>query len=153
MTEKPKRGGKATSFRPGQSGNPKGRPKGAPDRRNQWREALSDDLPNIVEQLKRRAANGDDFAIRLILDRVAAPLRPQGPTIELPELLAAEGLTAKAEAVLSAIASGRLPVDTGRALMESVAAVAKATEVQELTKRVDSLERITKFTLAPLERE
>lgn len=140
MAARPKSTGKATPFKPGQSGNPKGRPKGVPDRRNQWREALADELPNIVEQLKRRATNGDDTAIRLILERVAPPLRPQGPAVELPELLEADGLAAKAEAVLAAIAMGRLSVDAGRSLLDALGAVAKAVEVHELTRRVEALE-------------
>ena len=50
------RGRKATQFKPGQSGNPKGRPKGAPNRLGtQFLEALEADFNKFGTQAYRRA--------------------------------------------------------------------------------------------------
>lgn len=134
----------ATKFQKGCSGNAAGRPKGIKDKRLQWREALAEHLPELVDLLVAKAKAGDEFSIRLVLERVAPPLRPQGPTVELPDLLEAPTLSSKAEAILGAVASGRLPVDTGRGLLDALAAVAKAIEVEQLTARIEALENAVK---------
>ena len=128
-------------FEPGHSGNPKGRPKGVPDRRNAWREALADHVPELIEKLVEKARSGDEFAIKLILERVAPPLRAQGESVDVPGMSGAIGLSAKAEVVLAALAAGQMPVETGRALLDSIGAIAKITEVDDLLKRVEELEK------------
>lgn len=128
-------------FQPGHSGNPKGRPKGVPDRRSAWREALADHLPELLDHLVARAKAGDEFAIKAILERVAPPLRAHGPSVDVPGMSSAVGLAAKAEVVLMALGDGQISVDSGRALLEAIGALAKITEVDELLKRVEELER------------
>lgn len=128
-------------FQPGQSGNPRGRPRGIPDRRNAWREALADHLPELIDRLVEKAKSGDEFATKLILERVAPPLRPQGQTVKVPGLDAAHGFAAKAEAVLAALGRGQLPIETGRHLLEALGTVAKIAELDDLFRRVEELER------------
>jgi hypothetical protein len=137
---------KTTRFEPGRSGNPKGRPRGVPDRRNEWRRALANYLPDLIDQLVTKATAGDEFAIKLILERVAAPLRPQSQTVTLPGMETAEGLAAKAEIVLEALAVGLLPIDAGRGLLEAISIVAKIAELDELMKRVEALEHTKRDT-------
>lgn len=132
---------KKPGFQPGKSGNPKGRPRGVPDRRNEWREALAEHLPELIDRLVAQAKSGDEFATKLILERVAPPLRPQGQTIRVPGLDAADGFAAKAEAVLAALGRGQMPIETGRHLLEALATVAKITELDDLFRRVEELER------------
>lgn len=127
-------------FQPGKSGNPRGRPRGVPDRRSAWREALADHLPQLLDLLVVKAKAGDEFAIKAILERVAPPLRSQAQNVDLPAISGAVGLAAKAELVLIAIGDGSIPVDTGRALLEAIGTLAKITEVDELLKRVEKLE-------------
>jgi hypothetical protein len=129
------------AFKPGQSGNPKGRAPGSKDKRQRWREALAERLPDLIEQLEAKARAGDQFAIKMILERVAPPLRPQGPTVLIPELASAGTLVDKAEAILKATGEGLLPVDTARALLDSVAALAKIREVDDILRRVEALEK------------
>lgn len=137
---KSRRTTKAAPFKPGQSGNPKGRPRGVPDRRNEWREALAEHLPDLIENLVTKAKAGDEFSIRLILERVAPPLRPHSQPILIAGM-ESESLTAKAEAVLAALGAGQVPVDAGRGLLEAIGAVAKITEIDDLIKRVQALEQ------------
>lgn len=141
MAQTPTRPRTAIRFEPGKSGNPKGRPRGVPDRRNQWREVLAEHLPEMIDKLIGRAKAGDEFAIKLILERVAPPLRPQSQSVVLPSLEIAEGIAAKAEAVLEALGAGQLSVDTGRNLLEAIATVAKIAEINDLLKRVETLEQ------------
>jgi len=128
-------------FQPGKSGNPRGRPKGIPDRRNAWRDRLAEHLPELIDDLVKRAKAGDEFSIKLILERVAPPLRPQGQVVEVQGLEDAHGLAAKAELILRAVGLGQMPVETGRLFLEALGSVARIAEFDELTKRVEELER------------
>ena len=65
-----------------------------------------DYLPDLIERLVARARAGDEFAIKMVLERVAAPLRPQGAAVNVPNWESAQGLTAKAEAILAALDCG-----------------------------------------------
>ena len=76
MTEKRK----GRPWKPGQSGNPAGRPRGVPDRRAAWRAELGEALPLILRRLIADALNGDTAAAALLLARVAPPLRPSPPS-------------------------------------------------------------------------
>ncbi|GAB3371902.1 hypothetical protein GCM10027431_21500 [Lysobacter rhizosphaerae] len=125
---------------PETGGNPKGRPRGVVDRRNEWREALASHLPALIDQLVAKAKAGDKFAIKLILERVAPPLRPHSQPILIAGMENVS-LTTKAEAVLKAIGAGQVPVDAGRGLLDAISVVAKITEIDDLLKRVQALEQ------------
>ena len=72
-------------FRPGQSGNPSGKPKGARNRLTLACEAL---LEGEGEALTRKAIelalDGDTVALRLCLDRICPPAKERPISIELP---------------------------------------------------------------------
>ncbi|MEA3299137.1 MAG: DUF5681 domain-containing protein [Pseudomonadota bacterium] len=127
-------------FKPGQSGNPKGKPVGAKSRYTEMREALADDLPALVERTKAAALEGDMTAMRLLLERTLPPVKAGAAAILLPELEDAATLTDKARAVVSAIGRGDIPPDIGANLMQSLGGLAKLVEVDELTRRVEALE-------------
>ena len=101
-----------------------------------------DYLPDLIERLVARARAGDEFAIKMVLERVAAPLRPQGAAVNVPNWESAQGLTAKAEAILAALVRGQVPVDAGRSLLEALAVVGKIAELEDLARRVGNLEQL-----------
>jgi hypothetical protein len=71
-------------FKPGQSGNPKGRPKGSYTKQlTALRQAADEILPSLIEKAKA----GDMEAIRLIIDRAVPKLKPVTPAeaFTLPE--------------------------------------------------------------------
>lgn len=64
-------------WKPGQSGNPNGRPKTKPatDELKAQLDAARDvgdgtDLRAIISEVKRRAANGEQWAVQLVFDRL-----------------------------------------------------------------------------------
>ena len=133
----------STKFKPGKSGNPKGRPKGIKDRRTQWRDTLRKELPDLLTKLVQMAKEGDPQALKLILDRVAPPLRAQSEPVEIPTLAAAGTLTERAQAVITAVADGALSTDAASDLLAALANVARITEIDELAARVAALENKT----------
>jgi len=56
---------------------------------------------------------------------------------------AGASLSDQARAVLAAIAAGNVDPHTGRALLAAVAEVGKIIEVDELTRRIEALEKGT----------
>jgi hypothetical protein len=69
MTSNEKKGG----WKPGQSGNPSGRPPGSSES-GRLRAAISEHLPEIIDQLVEKARGGDIQAARLLLERVLPPV-------------------------------------------------------------------------------
>ncbi|MBA3493043.1 MAG: hypothetical protein H0T87_02670 [Gammaproteobacteria bacterium] len=62
-------------FKKGESGNPRGRPKGARDRRSTLRYGLLKEVPAILKTLAKAAKGGDIQSAKLILERTLPPLR------------------------------------------------------------------------------
>jgi hypothetical protein len=57
-------------FRPGQSGNPRGRPAGIVDRRMALRSQLEDAAPELLARAIEMARQGDPYMMRLLLSRL-----------------------------------------------------------------------------------
>ncbi len=125
-------------WKPGESGNLKGRPPGTGGAAK-LRAAIQNDLPEILEAMARAAKGGDVQAARVLLDRVLPALKPETTPINLPEL-GAGTLVQRAEAVMRAVGNGELSHDAGAALVGAVAAVARIAELTELEARLTALE-------------
>ena len=137
MTEK-KKPPEGRGWKPGQSGNPKGRPKGSGDVA-QIRSAIATRIPELLEAMMQRALDGDVGAARLLLERTVAPLRAtdMGQPLNLPN----GTLTDQGRAVMVAVSSGELAASQGAALLGAIGALARVVELDELAARVAQLEK------------
>jgi len=133
-----------SKFKPGESGNPNGRPKGTPDRRTVLLRELDNDLPALLTKLKENALGGDTAALKLLLDRLLPLRKSSHDAVELPELSDAKTLTDKVNAVLVAVADAQLPPDVGAQLVGAIGTAARVEEISELKDRIESLERTLK---------
>ncbi len=125
-------------FVKGQSGNPKGRPKGLISHRR-LREAILEEIPEIIDSMIRLAKSGDTTAAKILLDRVIAPMRSGDTFVNMP----LEGsLTQDARNVLQAIGSSQITAGQGQALLGGIASLARIVEIDELLERVEKLEAI-----------
>jgi hypothetical protein len=146
MGKTPERTGpkqKNTRFKPGESGNPTGRPKGARNRATVAVQAL---LEGEAEALTRKAIekalDGDITALRLCMDRIApAPKdRPLDPdAVKLPPLRSGK-LSEASAAIIRAVAAGRLTPSEGQALAGLLESHRRAVELVELEDRISKLE-------------
>ena len=125
-------------FKKGESGNLKGRPPGARDRRSTLRYGLLKEVPAILKTLAKAAKGGDIQSARLILERTLPALKSAAEPLTLPAAVtpAAQGRT-----VLEALALGEITPTEAQAIMTTVAAQARVVEVEELTQRVQALEQ------------
>lgn len=128
------------AFKKGQSGNPNGRPRGAKDKRTQFRQLLEPHANDLVMLLVEQAKAGDMTAMRLCIDRLIPPARESRVTIDLPTV---NDLASCAEAqarILGAVASGKLLPGEGEALSSLVENRRRSLETEQLESRVAALE-------------
>jgi hypothetical protein len=127
-------------FKPGQSGNPNGRPPGS---RNATTIALETLLDGQASALTQKAIDlaltGDIAALRLCLDRILPARKDRPVTFMLPPQDAAKA----SSAVLAAVATGELtPADAGE-ISKLIDTWVKAFETDELAERLERLDRMT----------
>ena len=134
MTEAKKKRG---SWKPGQSGNPAGRPPGLGEI-GKLRAAIGERVPELLAAMMNKALEGDVGAARLLLERAIAPLK----AAEHQQVLALPNgtLTEQGRAVLAAVAAGELAPGQGAALLGAIVTLARVAEVDELARRIEVLE-------------
>lgn len=126
-------------FAPGVSGNPKGRPKGIKDKRTLILQEFEKDGSAIARQVIEAAKSGDMQAATLVLSRISPPLKARTEKVQFA--LDPDGpLTLQAQQVIAAVAEGKVAPDTGKVLMDCIAALAGIKGTDELEARLNELE-------------
>lgn len=133
MIEKKQKG-----WKPGQSGNPRGKKPGSGELQK-LRASIAADVPEILAGLVLAAKGGDVQAARLILERILPPVKAieQAVPLQLPQ---GGTLTDQGRAVLAAVAVGELAPGQGSQLIAAIGQLARVTEIDELAARITSLE-------------
>ena len=131
-------------FKPGQSGNPAGKPKGARHRTTLAVDAL---LDGEAEALTRKAVAmalaGDTVALRLCLDRLSPARKDRPVAFALPAISTTADVVKASAALLQTVASGELTPSEAAELGKLVEAHVRAIEATELQARLERLERLT----------
>ena len=107
-------------FRPGQSGNPAGRPKGSINKQlAMLRDAVEKVLPLVVE----RAMNGDKEAQKIILERGLPKLKPIEEPFEftIPDA----DCPAPRRVILEQAAEGAIPLDAVEGIIKQLRGLQK----------------------------
>jgi hypothetical protein len=126
-------------FKPGQSGNPAGRKPGQTPGAK-IRQAIEKRKDEILQSVFDAAIAGDMQACKMLLDRITPPLKPVAQPVTVP-VGDNNTLSNQGAAVVAAALSGQIPPDIGSQLITALAAQSKIIEIDELTKRVEALER------------
>ncbi|MCK2086677.1 hypothetical protein MXC99_00480 [Thauera aromatica] len=109
------------------------------DKRTRVTQALMDDAPKIARVVIDAALAGDVQAAGLVLSRVAPALRAQTERVEF-DFDATAPVAQQVEAVLQAIAGGKVAPDVGKQIIEAIGALSAVRAVDELEKRLQALE-------------
>lgn len=132
MTKKTVPGG----WKPGESGNPRGRTPGV----EKVRQLLDPHREELVAKAVQLALSGDSVALRLCLDRIAPPPKPETPPVVIPGLAEASSMSDKARVILNATGGGIISPDAAATLLGAIANAGKIIETEELAGRIAALE-------------
>lgn len=125
-------------FKPGQSGNPLGKPKGAVSKMTKLRQSIESDLPEILAAVITAAKSGDTTAAKLLLDRTLPVIKPTDQAVNLK--LAGDDLAASGRLILEATGNADITPEQASKLLQGLGSLAKIVEVDELLKRIERLE-------------
>ena len=130
-----------TAFKPGVSGNPAGKPKGARNHTTRAVLALLDDgVLAVTKAVLEAAKQGDLAACRIVLERIIPPCRERPVDISLPGTGSAQGCSDAQNAILQAVGAGDLLPGEGVALAGIVENRRRSVETFELEQRIANLE-------------
>ena len=128
-------------FEKGQSGNPRGRPRGS---RHKVTLAVESLLDGEAEALTRKAIElaleGDLIALRLCLERLCTPVKQRPIRIELPTVESASEAVGAMTAVLESVSHGDITPGEAQALAGVIDQFRRVLETVELEQRVAALE-------------
>jgi Family of unknown function (DUF5681) len=134
--------GPGQPFKPGQSGNPRGRRAGARNRVCVLAQRLMDaDAEAVILALLEAAKGGDVSAIKLVLERVAPLPRNRPVHFDVPAIATAADLGDAMNAVLQAVAGGELAPDEAASIASLIETRRRTIESVELEQRLVVLEQ------------
>lgn len=136
-TEK-KQGGR---FKPGQSGNPNGRPRGKRNKATMMAlQLLEGEASALTRKAIEEALSGNMVALRLCLERLISPAKERPVNIEIPGTTDASDLVKLSAALLSAVGNGDLDPGQAASLTKVVENHRNTVEMHEIENRIQKLE-------------
>ncbi|ESZ50444.1 DUF5681 domain-containing protein [Mesorhizobium sp. RSR565B] len=130
-----------SKFKPGQSGNPKGRPLGSRPAALVALEALAEgEAEAIVRAMIEKAKEGDAVAARPILDRIWPPRKGARVQFDLPVVTGAADLPAAMASINRQVADGEISPEEGAIIAGLLDVQRKAIEAGDIAARLDALE-------------
>ena len=128
-------------FKPGKSGNPQGRPKGARNKTTVATEQLLDgEAEAITKKAIELAKSGDLAAIRICMDRIVPPRKDRPVPFLIPKLEKATDAVMASTAIVEAVASGDLTPSEAAELSKVVDGFTRTLEAADFEQRLGKLE-------------
>jgi hypothetical protein len=132
---------KDTRFQKGQSGNPKGRPRGSRNASTMAAEMLMEgEAEAITQKCVDMAMDGDPTALRLCLSRILPVKRERPIELDLPVLGGSQDSLRAIGTVLEAVGAGEITPGEGTAVARLLEVQRAAFEIVELENRLNTLE-------------
>lgn len=128
-------------FKPGVSGNPRGKPPGTRHRVTQLVEGLiADKAEALTQRALESALAGDPALLKGLLDRLAPPRRERPVAVDLPPLTSPAAAPAIAAALLAKTASGELTPGEAAGLAGLLESYRRQSELADIEARLKALE-------------
>jgi len=128
-------------FQKGQSGNPKGKPKGARNRTTLIAQTLLDGQAEaLVGKVVQLALDGDLTCLRICLERLVPPKRDAPIDIDLPDISAVADIPKLFSSLTAKLREGGITPSEARVLIDLAEAIRRLFELTELEQRISALE-------------
>ncbi len=137
-------------FKKGHSGNIKGRPRGARNRRGLILDAMAEQMncktrdEAELEWFKRLTSmaldEGDVTALSMLTKRIVPELKQRDSSVQI-SLPKSKSLAEKTATILSDMGRGKLTPHESLSILQAVALQAKIVETEELEARISQLEQ------------
>lgn len=135
--------GKQHRWKPGQSGNPAGKPKGARHKATRLaQEMIGDEAESVVRKVIEKALEGDTACLRLCLERLSPAIKDRPVTLELPLIKGMDDAVGAIGNIISSVVNGEITPAEGSALAGVVETYRRSLETLELEKRISGLEAL-----------
>lgn len=131
------------TFKPGQSGNPHGRPPGRDVRAALFKQELKKFEPKLIAKVIELALEGDKDALKICLERIypTPKLRPRtGDEVRL-EFPPGATLSEKAEIIVDAALRGEVGLDGATVAMSLITEKARVDDLDQVAKDVAEIKR------------
>ena len=130
-------------FEKGQSGNPKGKPRGTTNRGTRAAAMFFDgEAEALARKAVEMALSGDPVALRMCLDRTVAPRREQPVSVDLPPIRGAADISGAMAALVGAAARGRITAGEAFALSQTIETYLRAIDATDFERRLRQLEEM-----------
>lgn len=130
-----------TRFKPGQSGNPAGKPPGARHRITRLAQDLMEsEVEDVVRSVIDAAKCGDMAAARVVIERILPARKSRPVNLDLPKIQNAEDVVQAMSAVVAAVADGEIDPDEGEAVARVLEVKRRSLETANLEERIKALE-------------
>jgi hypothetical protein len=124
------------TFKPGQSGNPAGRPVGSRNSASIAMDALLDgEAKAITDKCIEMAKAGDGAALRLCMERLVPPRKDRVVRFEIPPLEKPSDCVPIMAAIMRGVAEGDLTPGEAAALSKILDSYTRAVELADLAER------------------
>ncbi len=135
------------TFKPGESGNIQGRPKGTGNRQQLFNSLVEPHKEALFDTAISLALEGNEAMLRLFLERML-PVRPADDSValDLPggDIKRADAILAYGEKILISVSQGLLTPQQAKILMATLEIQRKNIETAELVDRVAAIETTLK---------
>lgn len=118
-------------FKPGESGNPSGRPKGSRNTQTQLIKLLEPHAEQLINKMVEKALEGDPNALRLCIERLLPKAKDNLIESDLPTL-EENNYMETIESILQEMLLGNIASDEGKKIIDLI-------EEHQNRKRFDSL--------------
>lgn len=128
-------------FVKGQSGNPKGKPKGVRHTATQVSYALMEgNLEEVLATVIERAKSGDIAACKMVLDKVLPNTKDRLIALEIPLINDLNDVGNAQAEILQAVANGSITPNEGERVASIIEARRRSIESIDLEMRISQLE-------------
>jgi len=136
----------SSKFKPGQSGNPHGRPKGTKNKATIIAQSLLDrEAEKLVSHLIKRALAGDSTCLKLCIERLIPPKKQDTPIhLEIPVSSDHNDIRQLTGYIIQATANGEITPHEALIISRVVDQHRKSIELHEFEERLGAIENSIK---------